>query len=107
MAIKCSAKTRTPLFNQKIDREIAKIINQQMQRSLNLVKLHKSKIEQLSKKLLEKDILSFMDVNEILGERPFEPKENFKRFLEEINRKDQSGKEQDSKTQEVIEPKMA
>lgn len=93
--------------NQKIDREIAKIINQQMQRSLNLVKEHKSKIEELSKKLLEKDILSFMDVNEILGERPFEPKENFKRFLEEINRKDQSGKEQDSKTQEVAEPKMA
>ena len=33
---------------------------------------------------MEKQVLIFSDIVEILGERPFKPKDNFKRFLEEV-----------------------
>ena len=69
---------------KRIDKEISKIINEQMDRAINLVKSKRNEIHKLSQKLLERDVLSFMEVNEILGERPFEPHENFKRFLNEV-----------------------
>lgn len=51
---------------------------------MQLVRERRGEIERLSKKLLEKDVLSFMDVHEVLGERPFKPRENFQRFLDEV-----------------------
>ena len=36
---------------------------------------------------MEKRSLVFTEIVEILGDRPFEPDENFKRFLDEIKNK--------------------
>jgi ATP-dependent Zn protease len=69
---------------KRIDAEIAKIINLQMERSLKLVRERHGEIERLSKKLLERDVLSFTEVNEVLGPRPFKPQANFQRFLDEV-----------------------
>ena len=55
-----------------------------MERSIKLVKEKRKEIERLSAKLLERDVLSFMDVNEVLGDRPLKPRENFQRFLDEV-----------------------
>ena len=67
-----------------------------------LVKEKRDQIEKLSKKLLEKDILSFIEINEILGDRPWEPHENLKRFLSEIAKKSNETKEQDEQNNSFI-----
>ena len=76
-----------------------------MEKCKILVHEKRTEIELLSKKLLEKDILSFMDVNEVLGERPFEPKENFKRFLEEIMKPKEQKKEDQERDETEKKPK--
>lgn len=35
---------------------------------------------------MEKNVLIFPEIAEILGKRPYEPRDNFKRFLSEIEK---------------------
>lgn len=34
--------------------------------------------------LLEKETIDFKTIHGVLGERPFKPKDNFKKYLEEV-----------------------
>lgn len=106
METKFLAKKHMRLNKKKIDFEINKILSAQMQKSQELVRQKRDLIQTLSEKLLEKDILSFIEVNEILGERPFEPRENFKRFLEEILKKEPIENEEKSTHQNQEEVKI-
>ena len=45
------------------------------------VKLYKDKIELLAEAVLKKQNLNHQEIKAILGERPFEIKENYKQFL--------------------------
>lgn len=38
----------------------------------------------LSDVLLEKETIDFKTIHGILGDRPFEPRENFKKYLQEV-----------------------
>lgn len=67
--------------NKLIDKEIAKIIGQCSERTRNLVESYKSEILKLRDALLEKETLDLTNIIEILGERPFEPKSNYKAYL--------------------------
>ena len=69
-----------------IDKEIARIINDQTKRCHLIIEEKKDNIRKLADKLLEKEILVFNDIVEILGDRPFDPHENFRRFLEEVGK---------------------
>ena len=69
-----------------IDEEISKIINEQTEKCIQLIKEKKDLVQKLSNKLLEKEILIFTDIVEILGERPYEPHEGFKRFIDEVDK---------------------
>lgn len=69
-----------------IDKEVSRIIDEQTQRCLTMITDKKDIIRKLADKLLEKEILVFNDIVDILGDRPFDPHENFRRFLEESNK---------------------
>ena len=68
--------------NRVIDEECKLIIDACTAKSLEMVELHKSKIQKMSEVLLEKDTISLKDIIAVLGERPFEIKANFKAVLE-------------------------
>ena len=60
---------------QVIDKEISKIIEKQYERACKLVKDNKEKLTELANRLLEKEVIFKDDLVSILGERPFDKKE--------------------------------
>lgn len=67
----------------EIDQQIAKVLQECTERSRQLVKQHKNKIQSLSEELLLKETIGLRDITRILGERPFAPPENFRAYLEQ------------------------
>lgn len=59
-----------------IDEEISKIIETQYQRAQNILTSHRNQLDQLAKKLLEKEVIFRDDLVEIFGEREFEENSN-------------------------------
>lgn len=68
--------------NYLIDLECQRIIEEATEKCRQVVKLHKDKIERMSELLLKKKTIDLKDITEVLGKRPFEPKENFKAYLD-------------------------
>ena len=60
---------------KKIDEEISLIIEKQYNRACNILKKNKSKLSELAKRLLEKEVIFNEDLIKILGERPFKKDE--------------------------------
>ena len=60
---------------QKIDKEISKLIEGQYERAIKLVKDNEDKLTILAERLLEKEVLFKDDLLNILGERPFDKKD--------------------------------
>ena len=56
---------------KKIDEEISLIIEKQYKRACDILKKNKSKLSELAKRLLEKEVIFKEDLVKILGERPF------------------------------------
>ena len=63
---------------KKIDEEISLIIEKQYKRACDILKKNKSKLSELAKRLLEKEVIFKEDLVKILGERPFKKDENKK-----------------------------
>ena len=61
---------------QKIDKEISKIVENQYKRACELVKKNKDKLTALANRLLEKEVIFKDDLVSILGDRPFDKKNN-------------------------------
>ena len=55
-----------------IDDEISKIIEEQYQRAIQILKEHKDKLTTLANRLLEKEVIFKDDLEHIFGKRPFE-----------------------------------
>ncbi len=60
---------------QIIDKEISRIIEEQYDRALKLLKKYKTKLAELAEVLLEKEVIFKDDLEKIFGKRPFEEKE--------------------------------
>ncbi|WP_250433894.1 ATP-dependent zinc metalloprotease FtsH [Hanstruepera flava] len=58
-----------------IDKEISDIIEEQYQRAVNLLELHKDKLTQLAEVLLEKEVIFKDNLEKIFGKRPFDKSE--------------------------------
>lgn len=69
--------------NRRIDEECMRIIKEQEERCFALVNLHRDKIEQMSKVLLEKKTIEIGDIIGVLGKRPFKLSEGFNTYVEE------------------------
>jgi len=74
---------------KEIDDEIARIIEECTERSRQTVRKYKTEIEKLSAALLEKETLDLQTIIEILGERPYAAKSNFKAYLEYKKKEEQ------------------
>ncbi len=58
---------------QRLDQAVRDIVEEALQRALALISLHRSKLDALVARLLEKETLDAAEVIEILGPRPVEP----------------------------------
>ena len=56
-----------------IDEEISKIIETQYQRALEILAANKDKLDALANKLLEKEVIFREDLEEIFGQRAWDP----------------------------------
>ena len=61
---------------QVIDKEISRIIEEQYQRALKLLKENKDKLIELAERLLEKEVIFKDDLELIFGKRPFDTEED-------------------------------
>ncbi len=61
---------------RKIDQEISTLVEFQYERACDLVAKNKDKLTALAERLLEKEVIFKDDLVELLGERPFDKKEN-------------------------------
>lgn len=69
---------------------IKRIVDECEKKATEIVLEKKDLIQKLSDRLLEKETLDLVEIVNILGQRPFEPRSSFKAFLEEIqNSEDQ------------------
>ncbi|CAD8194275.1 unnamed protein product [Paramecium octaurelia] len=68
--------------NKHIDDEIKKIIEDQTQRTRQLLREKKEFVDKLATSLLDKETLDLQKIIEVLGERPFPPRSNYKAYLE-------------------------
>lgn len=55
--------------NERSDQEVEAILREEEARCMNLIKTHRSQIEALADKLLEKDTLEIIEIKKILGEK--------------------------------------
>lgn len=86
-------KTYSEETNRIIDQEIKKIVDECTKRTRELIQTHKEHIDKLSTTLLEKETLDLQALVNLLGERPFAPKSNYKAYLD-LKRADEAEKQQ-------------
>jgi AFG3 family protein len=69
---------------REIDLECRAIIDRCAARCRLMVREHRDKIERLSEILLDKETIDLRVIREVLGERPFPAKSNFREYLQEM-----------------------
>ena len=84
----------------KIDREVKEIIDNAYTEVKQLLESKRTLIENLAKRLLEKEVVALPDLLEILGERPWPLKENVKEYLQEIKERAKEEQEAAAKAQD-------
>ncbi|XP_013790996.1 AFG3-like protein 2 [Limulus polyphemus] len=67
---------------QIIDQEVRTLVQKAYESTMQLLTSHKSDIEKVAQRLLEKEILSREDMIELLGQRPFKEKSSYEEFVE-------------------------
>ena len=67
---------------QLIDQEAKKMINNAMERTIQLLTDKKELVEKVALRLLEKEVLNREDMIELLGPRPFKEKSTYEEFVE-------------------------
>lgn len=63
----------------KLDQEVVAILDEQMQVAKRILEEKRELVEEMTQRLLAKKTLMFSDIYDILGDRPFESSQNFKR----------------------------
>jgi len=86
-------KKYSDLTAKEIDDEIKRILDECTEKARQTVRKYKPEIEKLSAALLEKETLDLQTIVELLGERPYAAKSNFKAYLE-YKKKDEKFKEE-------------
>ena len=74
---------------EKIDYEVKRIVEKAYQRTINLLKEKKDKLEIIAKELLRKEILFQSDIEKLIGKRPFKTP-NIKLGKENIDKVDEN-----------------
>ncbi|KAM8876526.1 mitochondrial inner membrane m-AAA protease component AFG3L2-like isoform 1-T1 [Synchiropus picturatus] len=72
-----------------IDQEVRHLIDTAFKRTLQLITEKREMVEQVAKRLLEREILSKADMVELLGPRPFCEKSSYEEFVEGLGELDE------------------
>ncbi|KAL7878492.1 hypothetical protein AOLI_G00094660 [Acnodon oligacanthus] len=78
-----SEKPYSEATAQIIDQEVRSLISKAFERTHELITEKRELVEQVGKRLLEKEVLEKADMMELLGPRPFEEKSTYEEFVEE------------------------
>merc|ERR1712106_330417 len=73
---------------REIDAEVKRIVDEQWERTLNLLTEKKDILEKLALVLLEKEAIERTDLIEVLGDRPFKEMTTYEEYVDETNSKD-------------------
>ena len=82
---------------QLIDSEVSMMVEKAYKRAVEIITANKDKVEQLAKKLLEKEVIFREDLEEIFGKRPYE--EERKRLEREAEEEVKKLKENNNKSE--------
>uniref|UniRef100_A0A3B1JHY3 AAA+ ATPase domain-containing protein n=1 Tax=Astyanax mexicanus TaxID=7994 RepID=A0A3B1JHY3_ASTMX len=77
-----SEKPYSEATAQLIDQEVRSLISKAFQRTHQLITDKRGLVEQVGKRLLEKEVLEKADMMELLGPRPFDEKSSYEEFVE-------------------------
>ncbi|XP_036440478.1 AFG3-like protein 1 [Colossoma macropomum] len=77
-----SEKPYSEATAQLIDQEVRSLISKAFERTHQLITENRELVEQVGKRLLEKEVLEKADMMELLGPRPFEEKSTYEEFVE-------------------------
>ena len=58
------------IARETIFQEVQKLVSAAMDKTIDLINEHKSAVATLAERLLEKEVLKYKDVQEVLGPRP-------------------------------------
>ena len=97
-------KPYSELTAQTIDEEISKIIENQYNRAIDILKKHKKELIELAEILIEKEVIFEENLKNIFGERPFQKeipiakkKSKKEETKKEITKKNEDSKDENSK----------
>ncbi|QSE97455.1 ATP-dependent zinc metalloprotease FtsH [Fulvivirga lutea] len=85
---------------ETIDSEVRNLIEGAYQRTLDLLRDKRDKLEILAKELLEKEIIFQTDLERLIGKRPFEHQTSYEAFTNNKNGKDKEAEDKASEAQE-------
>ncbi len=90
---------------QIIDEEAKKIITNAYARTLELLKHKGKELEILAKELLEKEILYQVDLERLIGKRPFNQQTTYEAFIEDEGKREKVAEEKEAKIKKEAEEK--
>ena len=79
--------------SETIDEEVRKLIEFAYLRTKDLLTERKPELEILAKELLEKEILFQMDLERLIGKRPFEKETTYEAFTKKVDANDKAAAE--------------
>ncbi len=92
---------------QIIDEEAKKIISDAYTRTLDLLSSKKDELEILAKELLEKEILYQVDLERLIGKRPFNQQTTYEAFIEDEGKREKIEEEKEAVKKKEEEEKNA
>ncbi len=84
---------------EAMDDEARAIVDAAYQRTINLIREHRGKVDMVAKLLLEKETITHDDMIDLIGDRPFEGDKQYKEYISNrhaINKQKKEAKDEDA-----------
>ena len=88
-----TSKPYSEKTSETIDEEVRKLIGFAYERTKDLLTQRRPELEILAKELLEKEILFQMDLERLIGKRPFEKETTYEAFTKKVDANDKAAAE--------------
>jgi AFG3 family protein len=83
---------------EAMDDEARSMVDAAYQRTINLIREHKQKVDKVAKLLIEKETITHDDMIDLIGDRPFEGDKQYKEYISNrhaINKQKKEAKDED------------
>jgi AFG3 family protein len=85
---------------EAMDDEARAIVDAAYQRTVNLIREHKGKVDMVAKLLLEKETITHDDMIDLIGDRPFEGDKQYKEYISNRHAIKKQKKEEEAKDED-------